>query len=116
MTDWVTTEAVSGWLRAQPAAGGSAQAATAADIAKAVASVNAWMTRTFGAAPPAVAQGEPDPNADKSLGAIMLAARLVRRRNSPEGVAALTETGPYYVARTDPDVSMLLGLDRPQVG
>jgi hypothetical protein len=43
-------------------------------------------------------------------GAVQLAARLWRRRNSPEGVAALGADGAVYVQRTDPDVAMLLGM------
>lgn len=48
--------------------------------------------------------------ADIELGAVMLAARLARRRNSPDGVQAVTEAGVAFVARTDPDVALLLGL------
>lgn len=55
-----------------------------------------------------------------ALGAVMLAARLVRRRNSPQGVAAFTtEGGAAYVSRTDPDVAQLLRIGQhaaPQVG
>ncbi|QXG07726.1 putative head-tail connector [Curtobacterium phage Penoan] len=54
-----------------------------------------------------------------ALGTIMLAARLVRRRNSPGGIEAMTESGAAYVARTDSDVSRLLGLDQfqaPMIG
>ena len=43
-------------------------------------------------------------------GAVMLAARLHRRRNSPGGVESFGELGPVYVQRTDPDVAMLLGI------
>lgn len=53
------------------------------------------------------------------LGATMLAARLHRRRNSPDGVAALLEAGVAYVQRNDPDVGQLLELgshQRPMVG
>lgn len=54
------------------------------------------------------------------LGATMLAARLVRRRNSPQGVAAFTEQGgAAYVSRTDPDVAQMLRIGAyaaPQVG
>lgn len=53
------------------------------------------------------------------LGANMLASRLVRRRNSPDGVSAFAEGGPVYVRRNDPDVAMLLQLGdyaAPQVG
>lgn len=54
------------------------------------------------------------------LGATMLAARLVRRRNSPQGVAAFTEQGgAAYVSRIDPDVAQMLRVGpyaAPQVG
>lgn len=53
------------------------------------------------------------------LGAIMLAGRVYRRRNSPAGVEAMGELGPVYVQRNDPDIAQLLGLGRyarPQVG
>lgn len=43
--------------------------------------------------------------------ATMLAARLVRRRNSPSGVEALTEAGTSYVSRYDPDIARMLELD-----
>jgi len=45
-----------------------------------------------------------------ALGATMLAARLWRRRNSPEGVAGFATDSPVYVQRNDPDIGMLLGL------
>ena len=57
--------------------------------------------------------------ADHDLAATMLAARLYRRRNSPEGVQAMTDAGAWYVARTDPDIARLLRIDQyitPQVG
>lgn len=57
--------------------------------------------------------------ADVKQGATMLAARLWRRRNSPSGVEAITETGAQYIARHDPDLSRLLRIDnyiRPAVG
>lgn len=44
------------------------------------------------------------------LGALMLAARLVRRANSPAGIEAFLESGVAYVQRTDPDVASLLRL------
>lgn len=56
---------------------------------------------------------------DHQLAGIMLAARLYRRRNSPEGVQAMTDAGAFYVARTDPDIARLLRIDQyttPQVG
>lgn len=53
------------------------------------------------------------------LGTIMLIARFDRRRNSPAGVDTITEMGPVYVSRRDPDVAQLLEIGtwaRPVVG
>lgn len=50
-----------------------------------------------------------DPWDDRTTqGAIMLAARLYRRRNTPAGVESYAGEGAVYVARTDPDVAVLL--------
>lgn len=52
-------------------------------------------------------------------GAVMLAARLVRRRNSPSGVEAMTDQGAAYVSRNDPDIAQTLQLGayaKPSVG
>lgn len=57
--------------------------------------------------------------ADVELGTVMLSARLYRRRNSPDGVQAMTDAGAAYVARSDPDIAMLLQVGayaRPAVG
>lgn len=50
------------------------------------------------------------------LGAKMLAGRLLRRRNSPEGVASFVGEGVAYVRRVDPDVATLLRLNLPAAG
>lgn len=59
-----------------------------------------------------------DASADErvKLGAIMLAARTMRRRNSPNGIETITGDGVAFVARYDPEVSRFLGLDAPAVG
>lgn len=44
------------------------------------------------------------------LGALMLAALIVRRRNSPGGVESFGELEPSFVARYDPTISQLLRL------
>lgn len=52
-------------------------------------------------------------------GAVMLGARLWRRRNSPGGIEQATDAGVAYVARHDADVSRMLKLDgyaAPAVG
>jgi hypothetical protein len=45
---------------------------------------------------------------DANLGLIMQAARLYKRRRSPEGVAGFAEFGVVRVSRVDPDVAELL--------
>lgn len=51
------------------------------------------------------------------LGAVMLTARTWRRKDTPTGVASVGDDGSIaYVARFDPDMSRLLGLDGMAVG
>lgn len=53
------------------------------------------------------------------FGAILLAARLVRRRNSPAGIESFTADGATYITRHDPDIAMMLRVGRqaaPKVG
>lgn len=71
----------------------------------------------------AVADGATDWSGDQVAhivqGATMLAARLYRRRNTPDGVTAFSDAGPVYVQRNDPDVAQLLNLGayaKPAVG
>lgn len=45
------------------------------------------------------------------LGSRLLAARLYRRRDSAEGVAAITAEGVAYVRRNDPDVAEQLRMN-----
>lgn len=51
-----------------------------------------------------------------TVGARMLAARLLRRKNSPEGIAGFTAEGVAYVRRVDPDVAGMLRLNLPAAG
>lgn len=44
------------------------------------------------------------------IGTIMLIARIDRRRMSPSGVETVTEMGPVYISRKDPEVAQLLEL------
>lgn len=48
---------------------------------------------------------------DTTLGAVMLTARLHRRRNSAAGIEAMTELGATYVSRYDNDIARLLRID-----
>ena len=58
-----------------------------------------------------VTQGRPTWREDTALGAVMLTARLHRRRNSPAGIESLTEMGVTYVSRYDSDIARLLRID-----
>ena len=118
--DTVTTEAVRLWLGLP---------ATDAALEDATTATNAYVGRL---GLPTVARmvdgiavlddaGNPilDPAPDTVLGAKMLAARLYRRRNSPNGVEAITDAGTSFVARYDSDISRLLRLDGyagPRIG
>lgn len=86
----------------------------AAELAPVVAAVDA-LVRSYNDAPD---DGEDWP-ANLKLGAVMLAARMYRRRNSPAGVESMGELGPVYVSRNDPDLAQLLKIGRyaaPRVG
>lgn len=57
--------------------------------------------------------------ADTVLGATMLGARLYTRRNSPNGIEAMSEAGATYVSRYDSDIARMLRIDGhelPRVG
>lgn len=95
-----TTEAVT--LEAGPI-----PAADAALVAEAVEAVNT-LVRSWNCA--ALAVGLDDWPANIVKGANMLAGRLYRRRNSPNGVESFGELGPVYVQRRDPDIAMLLNI------
>lgn len=59
-------------------------------------------------------------DSDAEQAATMLAARLYRRRNSPEGVQGITPEGVAVgIVRSDSDIARLLRIDSfaiPQVG
>lgn len=105
-----TVTAVAEWLGVPEGTGGGERA----HIAVVVPAVNAWVEDLY-----------PAEVAAQTLrtkyvqGAVMLAARIVRRRNSPAGVESFGELGATYVSRYDPDVERLLELGphrRPVIG
>lgn len=68
---------------------------------------------------PARGQADWQLAADAVEGAVMLAARLYRRKNSPAGVETFGSEGAVYVQRNDPDLAQLLQLGQwagPMVG
>lgn len=95
-----SAEAVAAWLQRE-----HGDTSTLEALEPTVAAVNAVVRRWLDPGP----DGTWRP--DHVQGAVMLAARLWRRRKSVEGVMSqFTAEGPVYVSRTDPDVSMLLQL------
>lgn len=84
-----------------------------AEVEPAAKAAEAWINSHF--TEPAGGWG-----ADTQLGALRIAARWYRRRNSLGGFESISaETGPVYVMRSDPDIDRLLGLGpyaAPQVG
>lgn len=54
--------------------------------------------------------------ADVRQGAMILAARLYRRRNTPAGLDMAVDGAAVYLPRRDSDVDTLLRLRRPRVG
>lgn len=92
------------------------------DDARIEAKVNAAnrFVRSQRCAVPAIGLDDWSTLADVTEGANMLVARLFRRKNSPAGVETIGPDGSAaYVARNDPDVSMLLQLGTwrgPQLG
>lgn len=109
---WTTPERVREWLRL-------AESDTdQSGVAECVNAAEALVTRYAGPAPADDAP-EAQQRPDGSLAATMMAARLYRRRNSPEGVQTITADAALYVARTDPDIARLLRIDQyqtPMVG
>lgn len=92
---------------------GNTAAAPPDQLVTVVQAVNVWVRRLTGTT--AATQWD----ADVVLGALMLAGRLWRRRDSPAGVETFAGDGAVYVQRNDPDVALLLGLGpyaAPRVG
>lgn len=94
-----TVEAVAGWLGIPAGPAGEVERD---HIATVVPAVNA-LVRDWHPTPEVL-------NDQIVLGAVMLAARVTRRRNSPAGVEALGEMGATYVSRYDVDLDRMLGL------
>lgn len=98
-TPGITEGEVTAWTK-EPAS---------ANLTSVVAAVNSYVSGL-----PVVQQVATDATAwpaDVQLGAIMLAARLIKRRNSPNGIEAATDMNVTYTARYDSDISRLLQLD-----
>lgn len=100
----ITIEDVKTWLRL------SGTDTTDDDLlTPVVAATNGWVSRTAYVReldPVVWPPGGPWPD-DVTQGAVMLAARLYRRRNTPGGIESIVDTA-VYVPRRDGDVDALL--------
>lgn len=106
-TSWpLTSDDVQGHLGVAPASLLDAGALSAA-----AAAATSWCNRHVVGA----AEDVDDLDADRRLGAVMLAARWYARRTSVNGLVAFGELGASYVMRSDPDIAQLLGLSAPGV-
>lgn len=95
------------------------QGAADPNVLRPVEATNALVSRLPDINTELNAEGETVWAADTKLGAIMLAARLYTRRNSPNGIEALNEGGATYVSRYDSDIARMLHIDQhayPRVG
>ena len=79
-------------------------------LATIVAAVNALVRALPVAQRSNLDPAPPDWPAQVKFGALMLAARMWRRRNTPGGVEASGAFGVAYVRRNDPDVAQMLEL------
>lgn len=101
-----------GDVRAFLGAGSGASTTDTAATDAAAQAVVAWVGRNVLGLTPDVTTPETVDD-DVRLGAMLLAGRWAGRRQTTQGIASFGEFGPAYVRRNDPDVSTLLGLDRP---
>lgn len=80
--------------------------------------VRRWPIAGYASQPDVVPEDRVWPE-DIVQGAVMLASRLSRRRNSPAGFEAFAGEGAVYVQRNDPDIAQMLELGSyaaPMVG
>lgn len=116
MAETLTAEAIASWL-GMPLTAATADAGHLESIVEAVVD-------TVDALPDAPRlpskDGSPGAWAPRTTrAAIMLGARLYRRRNSATGIEAIVDGGASYVARWDSDISRMLRIDghtRPVIG
>jgi hypothetical protein len=113
---WLDPADVTQWLDAhgEPTDGELARVCSAAEIKVQRCRPDQYVTDQAGQTPPVYV-----PDAEVYQGAVMWAAREMRRRNSPGGVESFGDIGPSFVARYDPDIEAALWIGahtRPGVG
>jgi hypothetical protein len=117
---WLDPALVAHWLRTNVPDAGSPDAA---ELDRVCAAAEAYVERCR----PEwwlVDEADPEevvynPDAETLQGAVMYAAREVRRRNSPSGVETAIDGNPVFVSRYDSDIERALRTgtwNRPGVG
>lgn len=113
MAEYTTADRVRGWLQLTP--GNEGEDAIITDC---VDAANSVVGRYAGEDVPA--DGSVPSATDCRVAATMLAARLYRRRNSPEGIQGITPEGVAIgIVRSDADIARLLRIDSytvPMIG
>lgn len=112
-----------GWLRADDvttwATSSGVTGLTVEQVARVIGSVELFVEQCR-PDQPAIAEGGYQPDAEVYQGAVMLGARVARRRNSPGGTESFGPDGIVgYVARFDPDIERALRMGsyrQPAVG
>lgn len=99
----ITRDDVKSWLRLAPDDTVDDEILT--DV---VGAVNGWVAQTaYVKELDPLVWKPPDWPMDVTQGAVMLAARLYRRRNTPGGIESMADSA-VYVPRRDSDVDLLL--------
>lgn len=110
---WLDPGDVSGWLRANAPGAGTPEAA---ELARVCTATESYVQRCR---PEFADQVGYAPDAETYQGAVMYAAREVRRRNSPSGIETAIDGNPVFVSRYDSDIERALRTgtwNRPGVG
>ena len=96
----ITTEQVRDWMGIDRITGDDPH------LARVVPAVNAYINRL----PSIDRTSDGSWAATTRLGAIMLAGRWFRRKNSPDGISSIGEV-TTYISRWDSDIARLLNID-----
>lgn len=113
---WLDPADVTGWLRANnvatgdPAAGELDRVCSLAELYVQRCRPDQWVTN-----PADELDMTYTPDAEVYQGAVMYAARILRRRNSPAGVESFGDLGATFVSKWDADVERALRVGGSQV-
>lgn len=102
MIEFTTTDKVLGWIGLQARSIGD----SATSLSMVVDAVNEYLQRYDH-----LIRADGTPTDMAEVGAVMLAARLYKRRGSPTGTDTSVDGGAIYISRIDPDIARWLEID-----